>query len=138
MLSMGLLHWYKIERDVPGPSPCVSDQTFPGPEYNFLLWAFCYSPEFSRDFWKFVLCTCSQAVIFPEIPLPRPGIFRNIWKWFSVLVSRPEFSGIVPFPSLEYLGSLGISKQENCRYPGSIHWSSDKQADVLPLHHQFI
>ncbi len=37
--NITFLHWYKIERAIPGPSPGVSDQTFPGPEYNFLLWA---------------------------------------------------------------------------------------------------
>jgi len=33
------VHCDESERAVPGPSPDVSDQTFPGPEYDLLLWA---------------------------------------------------------------------------------------------------
>jgi hypothetical protein len=32
-------HCDESERAVPGISPYVSDQTFPGPEYDLLLWA---------------------------------------------------------------------------------------------------
>jgi hypothetical protein len=34
-----VVHCDESERAVPGPSPDVSDQTFPGPEYDLLLWA---------------------------------------------------------------------------------------------------
>jgi hypothetical protein len=94
------------------PSPDVSDQTFPGPEYDFFLWGeqnplpARSSPgifedsfgvpvpmlEFSKKFYfpsleysKIVRCTCSQT-----------GVFREMFS----------------FPAWNYPGFPGISKQE--------------------------
>jgi hypothetical protein len=45
----------------------------------------------------------SKPSFSKKLPYPNPEYL----KWFSVLVPRPEFFGIVPFPSLELSGKSG-------------------------------
>ncbi len=92
-----------------------------------------------------------------------PGIFENLYcvpvprPWFSQKFPYPdpEYSGIFendivflfpdrnflelfPFPAWNISEVWAFPNKKNCHHTGSIHWSSDNQADVLPLHHQFI
>jgi hypothetical protein len=97
---LSTFHCNKSEWAVPGPSPDVSDHTFPGPEYDFTSVGWIKpiaSPVFSKKFWKLVFCTCSQAGIFLEFYFPSLEYSRKL----GVLLLRLEFSGNIPFPSLE-------------------------------------
>ncbi len=130
-------HCDESEWAVPGPSPDVSDQTFPGPEYDLLLWAeknpLPCRPEFSRNFCKLVCCTCSQAGIFLEILLPQPGTFKKVRCTCSQTGVFREYSLSQPKTISKF---IAFPRKKNCQHHDLIHHPSDYQADVLPPHHQ--
>ncbi len=128
--------WRKL-MGCSGPQPgCQwSNFSWPGIWFTSVGWIKpLANPEFSRDFWKLVCCTCAQVGIFQEILLPQPGIFKTVSCTCSQTGVFREYSLSQPWSTSKF---LTFASKKNCQHEETIHRPSDYQADVLSLHHQF-
>ncbi len=83
------------------------------------------SPEFSRNFWKLVCCTCPHAGIFLEILLPQCGIFKKVRCSCSQTGVFRDYSLSQPRTILKF---IAFPRKKNCQQRPSVY-----QADVFPL-----
>jgi hypothetical protein len=73
-----------------------------------------------------------------KFPYPNPEYSRIFENGLVFLFLDRSFRGMFPFPAWNYLRSLEISKHEKLPAPGLEPLTFVNQADVLPLHRQFI
>ncbi len=92
------------------------------------------SPEFSRNFWKLVCCTCSQAGILLKNLLPQTGIFKKVRFTCSQTGVFRDYSLSQPRTISKF---IAFPRKKNCQQCDSIQRPSVYQADVFLLHHQF-